>query len=71
MNAAVWICRIMLIVVVALAFDLEDFQSGNAFGDGDNDGYSSDLPFSLPFDSDFADESNDDDYQLEDEVPFP
>jgi hypothetical protein len=71
MNTAIGFCHIMLIVVVALAFDLEEFQNGNAFGDGDNDGYSSDLSFSLPFDSDFADESNDDDYQLKDEVPFP
>jgi hypothetical protein len=71
MNTSVGFCHIMLVVVVALAFGLDDLQNGNAFGDGDNDGYSGDLPFSLPFNSDFADESNEDDYQSEDEVPFP
>ena len=71
MNAAVGFCRIILVLMVALDFDSEDFQNGNAFGDGDNEGHLSDLPFSLPFDSDFADGSNDDDYQSDDEVPFP
>jgi hypothetical protein len=74
MKISAGICHLMLIVAVALSINW-DYQIGNAYGDDDSDGYSGDSPFSLPFDSGIAGDSDGDDddgdYESGDELPFP
>ena len=53
----------MLLIVGVLAFALEDSQKSNASTDSYNPDNPNDSPFSLPFDSDVADQSDDGDYQ--------
>jgi hypothetical protein len=54
----------MLLIVGVLAFALEDSQKSNASTDSHNPDNPNDSPFSLPFDSDIADQSDVD-------IPFP
>jgi hypothetical protein len=54
-----------------LAFALEDSQKSNASTDSHNPDNPNDSPFSLPFDSDIADQSDDGDYQSDGDIPFP
>ena len=64
MNRTFVFCRVMLVIVAVLAFALEDPQKSNASTDSNNIDHPNDSPFSLPFDSDIADQSYGD-------VPFP
>jgi hypothetical protein len=63
MNGTLF-CRVMLLIVGVLAFALEDSQKSNASTDSHNPDNPNDSPFSLPFDSDIADQSDVD-------IPFP
>ena len=67
------LCRVMLVAVAVLAFALEGSQKSYASTDSYNMDYPNpnDSPFSLPFDSDIADQSYSEDYQSDSDIPFP
>jgi hypothetical protein len=78
MNRTFVFYRVMLIIVAVLAFALGDPQKSNASADGYKMDYPNDSPFSLPFDSDIADQTDNDDYQsygedyqTDNDIPFP
>ena len=70
MNGTLF-CRVMLIAVAVLAFALNGSQKSDASTDSYNINYPDDSPFSLPFDSDIADQSYGEDYQSDSDIPFP
>ena len=70
MNGTLF-CRILLIAVAVLAFALNGSQKSDASTDIYNINYPNDSPFSLPFDSDIADQSYGEDYQSDSEITFP
>ena len=70
MNGTLF-CRVMLIAVAVLAFALEGSQKSDASTDIYDMDYPIDSPFSLPFDSDIADQSYGEDYQSDSDIPFP
>jgi hypothetical protein len=71
MNGTLVFCRVMLIAVAVLAFALANSQKSEASTDSYSLDYPNDSPFSLPFDSDIADQSFGQDYQSDSDIPFP
>jgi hypothetical protein len=57
-------CQVMLIIAFSLVFAINGFQGSGASKDGDNENRSSDLPFSLPFNSNITNSPSN-------EIPFP
>ena len=70
MNGTLF-CRVLLITVAFLAFALNGSQKSDASADIYNINYPNDSPFSLPFDSDIADQSYGENYQSDSDIPFP
>ena len=70
--------RTMLLTLAVLAFAINNPQGSNASEDSDSMDNPNDSPFSLPFDSDIASQSDGEDYQSDGEdyqsdgdIPFP
>ena len=70
--------RPMLIALAVLAFTINNSQDSNASEDVYSIDNPNDFPFSLPFDSDIADQSGGEDYQSggedyqsDGDIPFP
>ena len=70
MNGTLF-CRVLLITVAVLAFALSGSEKSDASTDSYNMDYPNDSPFSLPFDSDIADQPYGEDYQSYSDIPFP
>lgn len=64
MNISLTYCRVMLIVALYLVFAIHDFQDNNTSINGDNENRSNVLPFSLPFNSNITN-------QTDNVIPFP
>ena len=63
--------RTMLLALAVLAFAINNPQSSNASEDVYSMDNPNDSPFSLPFDSGIAPQSDGEDYQSDGDIPFP
>jgi hypothetical protein len=71
MNRGFMLYRTILLTLAVLAFAINNPQGSNASEDVYSMDNPNDFPFSLPFDSDIASQSDGEDYQSDGDIPFP
>ena len=71
MNRGFTLYRTMLPTLAVLAFTINNPHDSNALEDRHSIDNPNDFPFSLPFDSDIASQSDGEDYQSDDGIPIP